>query len=133
LYLLARSDCAFAHHFMTPQLRISRLSEASLLAATQVVAQLIEPWLAARQGQAALAGWAVVLPFSEFVEDGSLRRHPRGALPMRRARCGDGVSFEGSLDALLQPDGELSHRRVNRHLQAIVLREPGQGRRPRLD
>ncbi|MFN8983998.1 MAG: MATE family efflux transporter, partial [Alphaproteobacteria bacterium] len=36
----------------------------SLLAATQVVAQLIEPWLAARQGQAALAGWAVVLPFT---------------------------------------------------------------------
>jgi Na+-driven multidrug efflux pump len=36
----------------------------SLLAATQVIAQLIEPWLAARQGQAALAGWAVVLPFT---------------------------------------------------------------------
>lgn len=36
----------------------------TFLAATQVVAQLIEPWLAARQGQAALAGWAVVLPFA---------------------------------------------------------------------
>ncbi|MCE2762368.1 MAG: multidrug transporter MatE, partial [Acetobacteraceae bacterium] len=36
----------------------------TLLAATQIVAQLIEPWLAARQGQAALAGWAVVLPFT---------------------------------------------------------------------
>ena len=36
----------------------------TLLAATQVVAQLIEPWLAARQGTAALAGWAVVLPFA---------------------------------------------------------------------
>jgi len=56
--------------------------------------------LARRDGGRVLL--AVVLPFSEFVEDGSLRRHPRGALPMRRARCGDGVSFEGSLDALLQ-------------------------------
>lgn len=36
----------------------------SLLVATQIVAQLIEPWLAARQGQVALAGWAVVLPFT---------------------------------------------------------------------
>lgn len=36
----------------------------SLLVATQIIAQLIEPWLAARQGQAALAGWAVVLPLT---------------------------------------------------------------------
>lgn len=36
----------------------------TLLVATQVVAQLIEPWLAARQGTVALAGWAVVLPFT---------------------------------------------------------------------
>ena len=36
----------------------------TLLVATQIIAQLIEPWLAARQGQAALAGWAVVLPFT---------------------------------------------------------------------
>lgn len=36
----------------------------TLLAATQVAAQLIEPWLAARQGTPALAGWALVLPFA---------------------------------------------------------------------
>ena len=36
----------------------------TLLSATQVAAQLIEPWLAARQGTLALAGWAVVLPFT---------------------------------------------------------------------
>jgi len=36
----------------------------TLLVATQVAAQLIEPWLAARQGTVALAGWAVVLPFT---------------------------------------------------------------------
>lgn len=33
------------------------------LALLQVVSQLIETWLAARQGTAALAGWAVLLPF----------------------------------------------------------------------
>jgi Na+-driven multidrug efflux pump len=36
----------------------------TLLAAAQVAALLIEPWLAARQGTPALAGWAVVLPFA---------------------------------------------------------------------
>jgi len=36
----------------------------TLLSATQVAAQLIEPWLAARQGTLALAGWALVLPFA---------------------------------------------------------------------
>lgn len=36
----------------------------TLLAATQVAAMLIEPWLAARQGTLALAGWALVLPFA---------------------------------------------------------------------
>jgi len=44
---------------------------------------------------------AVVLPFSEFVEDGTRRRKPYGALPMRGARCGDGASFEASLSALV--------------------------------
>src|SRR5918998_1239352 len=34
------------------------------LAAVQAAAQLFETWLAARQGTAALAGWAVVLPFA---------------------------------------------------------------------
>src|SRR5829696_2028937 len=36
----------------------------SLVAALQVISQLAETWLAARQGTAALAGWAVVLPFA---------------------------------------------------------------------
>ncbi|WP_254453327.1 MATE family efflux transporter [Siccirubricoccus sp. G192] len=35
----------------------------TLLAAVQSACQLVEPWLAARQGTAALAGWAVMLPF----------------------------------------------------------------------
>jgi len=45
---------------------------------------------------------AVVLPFSEFVEEGASRRAARGALPMRGARCSDGVTLEASLAALLE-------------------------------
>ena len=44
---------------------------------------------------------AVVLPFSEFVEEGTARRRVHGPLPMRGARCGDGASFEASLSALI--------------------------------
>src|SRR5919206_3842807 len=40
----------------------------SLVAALQVIAQLFETWLAARQGTAALAGWAVVLPFALLLQ-----------------------------------------------------------------
>ncbi|KAA2215284.1 multidrug transporter MatE [Pseudoroseomonas oryzae] len=40
----------------------------SLVALLQVAAQLAETWLAARQGTAALAGWAVVLPFSLLMQ-----------------------------------------------------------------
>ena len=36
----------------------------SALSMLQVAAQLVETWLAARQGTAALAGWAVLLPFA---------------------------------------------------------------------
>jgi len=44
---------------------------------------------------------AVVLPFSEFVEEGTVKRAVHGPLPMAGARCGDGASFEASLAALL--------------------------------
>ncbi|HWL80236.1 MAG TPA: MATE family efflux transporter [Roseomonas sp.] len=40
----------------------------SLVALLQVGAQLAETWLAARQGTAALAGWAVVLPFALLLQ-----------------------------------------------------------------
>lgn len=40
----------------------------SLIALLQAIAQLIETWLAARQGTAALAGWAVVLPFALLLQ-----------------------------------------------------------------
>ena len=40
----------------------------SLVAVMQVVSQLTETWLAARQGLDALAGWAVILPFSLLMQ-----------------------------------------------------------------
>lgn len=44
---------------------------------------------------------AVVLPFCEFVEEGTVRRSVRGPLPLGGARCSNGVSFEASLSALI--------------------------------
>lgn len=40
----------------------------TLLALIQTACQLVEPWLASRQGTAALAGWAVVLPFGLLLQ-----------------------------------------------------------------
>ncbi|MGG5809050.1 MATE family efflux transporter [Falsiroseomonas sp. CW058] len=40
----------------------------ALVSILQVAAQLFETWLAARQGTAALAGWAVVLPFALLMQ-----------------------------------------------------------------
>ncbi len=40
----------------------------ALISVTQVAAQLLETWLAARQGTAALAGWAAVLPFALLMQ-----------------------------------------------------------------
>ncbi|WP_151637828.1 MATE family efflux transporter [Noviherbaspirillum aerium] len=40
----------------------------TLVALLQVAAQLVETWLAARQGTAALAGWAVMLPFALLMQ-----------------------------------------------------------------
>lgn len=40
----------------------------TLVALLQVAAQLVETWLAARQGTAALAGWAVILPFALLMQ-----------------------------------------------------------------
>jgi Na+-driven multidrug efflux pump len=49
--------------------RIGRLAApTSLVVALQVIGQLAETWLAARQGTAALAGWAVVLPFALLMQ-----------------------------------------------------------------
>ena len=45
---------------------------------------------------------ALVLPFSEFVEEGSQRRAVRGPLPMGGFRCGDGATLETSLAAFIE-------------------------------
>jgi len=47
---------------------LSLAGPTTLVALLQVVAQLTETWLAARQGTAALAGWAVILPFSLLMQ-----------------------------------------------------------------
>jgi Na+-driven multidrug efflux pump len=49
--------------------RIGRLAApTTLVVALQVIGQLAETWLAARQGTTALAGWAVVLPFALLMQ-----------------------------------------------------------------
>ena len=49
--------------------RIGRLAApTTLVVALQVTGQLAETWLAARQGTAALAAWAVVLPFALLMQ-----------------------------------------------------------------
>ncbi len=63
--------------------RIGRLAApTTLVVALQVIGRLAETWLAARQGTAALAAWAVILPF---------------ALLMQMASAGDGAgrAFSG--------------------------------------
>ena len=49
--------------------RIGKLAApTTMVVALQVIGQLAETWLAARQGTAALAGWAVVLPFALLMQ-----------------------------------------------------------------
>jgi Na+-driven multidrug efflux pump len=49
--------------------RIGKLAApTTLVVALQVIGQLAETWLAARQGTAALAAWAVVLPFALLMQ-----------------------------------------------------------------
>lgn len=45
---------------------------------------------------------ALVLPYSEFVEEGPRRRKVRNPLPMHGFRCSNGVTFEQSLNAFLE-------------------------------
>jgi Na+-driven multidrug efflux pump len=50
-----------------PQI-LALAAPTALSSVLQVVAQIAETWLAARQGTAALAGWSVVLPFSLLMQ-----------------------------------------------------------------
>jgi Na+-driven multidrug efflux pump len=55
---------------MTRRLRaiLALAAPTALVSFLQVAGQLFETWLAARQGTAALAGWAVVLPFALLMQ-----------------------------------------------------------------
>lgn len=68
----------------------------SLIAFLQAGAQLIETWLAARQGTAALAGWAVVLPFALLLQQMSTGAMGGGVVSAIARALGAGRREEAS-------------------------------------
>jgi len=84
---------------------IARLAApTSLIAVMQAGAQLIETWLAARQGTTALAGWAVVLPFALLLQQMSAGAMGGGVVSAIARALGAGRREEAStlvLHALL--------------------------------
>lgn len=68
----------------------------SLLAVLQVGAQLVETWLAARQGTAALAGWAVLLPFALLLQQMSAGAMGGGVVSAVARALGAGRREEAS-------------------------------------
>ncbi|KJK22893.1 multidrug transporter MatE [Burkholderiaceae bacterium 16] len=68
----------------------------SLIAFLQAGAQLIETWLAARQGTAALAGWAVVLPFALLLQQMSTGAMGGGVVSAIARALGAGKREEAS-------------------------------------
>jgi putative MATE family efflux protein len=76
----------------------------SLVALLQIIAQLAETWIAARQGTAALAGWAVVLPFALMLQQMSTGAMGGGVVSAIARALGAGRNEEASalvLHALL--------------------------------
>ena len=76
----------------------------SLVALLQIIAQLAETWIAARQGTAALAGWAVVLPFALLLQQMSTGAMGGGVVSAIARSLGAGRTQEASalvLHALL--------------------------------
>ena len=67
-----------------------------LLSLLQGGAQLFETWLAARQGTAALAGWAVVLPFSLLLNQMSAGAMGGGVVSAIARALGGGRNDEAS-------------------------------------
>jgi Na+-driven multidrug efflux pump len=77
-------------------------------AALQAVAQIAETWLAARQGTAALAGWAVALPFVLLMQQMSVGAMGGGVVSATARALGAGRRDEASalvLHALLIATG----------------------------
>lgn len=68
----------------------------TLLALLQVGAQLVETWLAARQGTAALAGWAVLLPFALLLQQMSAGAMGGGVVSAVARTLGAGKRDEAS-------------------------------------
>ena len=66
------------------------------LALLQVAAQLAETWLAARQGTAALAGWAVLLPFALLMQQMSTGAMGGGVVSAVARALGAGRRDEAS-------------------------------------
>ena len=76
----------------------------SLVALLQIIAQLAETWIAARQGTAALAGWAVVLPFALLLQQMSTGAMGGGVVSAIARSLGAGRTQDASalvLHALL--------------------------------
>ena len=86
----------------TPPVRVlmSRIAALAgptmLLSLLQGGAQLFETWLAARQGTAALAGWAVVLPFSLLLNQMSAGAMSGGVVSAISRALGAGREDEAS-------------------------------------
>jgi Na+-driven multidrug efflux pump len=68
----------------------------SLVATLQAFSQLAETWLAARQGTAALAGWAVVLPFALLLQQTSAGAMGGGVVSAIARALGAGRREEAS-------------------------------------
>jgi len=68
----------------------------TVLAALQVASMLVETWLAARQGTAALAGWAVVLPFAMLIQQMSAGAMGGGVVSAIARAIGAGRQDEAS-------------------------------------
>jgi Na+-driven multidrug efflux pump len=68
----------------------------TLLALLQVGGQLVETWLAARQGTAALAGWAVLLPFALLLQQMSAGAMGGGVVSAVARALGAGKREEAS-------------------------------------
>jgi Na+-driven multidrug efflux pump len=66
------------------------------VSALQSACQLVEPWLASRQGTAALAGWAVVLPFALLMQQMSAGAMGGGVVSAIARALGAGKDEEAS-------------------------------------
>lgn len=75
---------------------VALAAPTSAVSLLQVAAQLVETWLAARQGTAALAGWAVVLPFALLLQQMSTGAMGGGVVAAIARALGAGRRDEAS-------------------------------------